>query len=127
MKRGWGVTYVALVVVGVEVYSIPARGEGDLRSDGVAVVDGKTVGLLVDGSDTVMADGTLCDVVLVECSEILVTGDHSQTGGRRGRKVGLDTRAASAASLVVAGTVLVVDGLWELLENCNIYEWGVVE
>lgn len=102
---------MALVVGRVEVLAVPARREGNLSTDGVAVVQGKTVGLLVGGPDTVVVDGTLRDVALVEGSEVLVTRDHPQAGGERSREVCLVARADCAAGRVVTGTVLVVDSL----------------
>lgn len=102
---------MALVVGRVEVLAVPAGREGDLGSDGVTVIHGKTVGLLVGGPDAVVVDGTLRDVALVEGSEVLVTRDHPQAGGERSREVCLVARAHCTAGGVVTGTVLVVDSL----------------
>lgn len=105
-------TDVALVVGRVEVLAVPARGEGNLGPDEVAVIQRKTVGLLICGPDAVVVDGTLRDVALVEGSEVLVTRDHPQARGRRSREVCLIARADCTAGRVIAGAVLVVNGLY---------------
>ncbi len=115
---------MALVISRVDVDAIPARREGDLSSNGIAMNHRKAVGFLVYRSNTVVVDGTLRYIALVEGSEVLIPRYHSQAGRRRSGEICLDARAGSTACLVVTGTVLVIDSLYYLSNStCADRTW----
>ena len=91
-----GVGYVRLVVWRIEVLTVPAGGEDDLKADATRTLDGGEALLLEMFADTAVADGPSSKIVS-QVALAWVTSDHAETVGE-----GMDhvvVRAGAVASL----------------------------